>query len=66
MDVLPLAVPSPRVFEIAQSLHQDHGVSFWDAMVIAACIDCGVNTLYCEDLPAVELGAAMKIVNPFA
>ena len=65
MDVLPLVVPSPRVFEIAQPLHQDKGVSFWDAMVLAASLDCGVDTLYSEDLPAVDLGAAMKIVNPF-
>jgi predicted nucleic acid-binding protein len=66
LDVLPLVVPSPRVFEIAQPLHRDQGVSFWDAMVLAACLDCGVKTLYSEDVPAVDLGAAMKIVNPFA
>ena len=66
LDVLPLVVPSPKVFEIAQPLHQDKGVSFWDAMVIAACVDCGVRTLYSEDVPAVDLGSTIQIVNPFA
>ena len=66
LDLLPLVVPSPKVFEIAQPLHQDKGVSFWDAMVIAACVDCGVRTLYSEDVPAVDLGTAIQIVNPFA
>lgn len=65
-DLLLLVMPSARVFEIAQPLHQEKGISFWDAMVIAACIDCGVDTLYSEDLPAIDVGTAMKIVNPFA
>jgi len=65
MDVLPLVVPSPRVFEIAQPLHQDQGVSFWDALILAACVDCGVQTLYSEDLPGADLGMEIRIVNPF-
>src|SRR5437016_10270356 len=40
MDVLPLMLPSSKVFEYARPLHRDQGVSFWDAMIIGACIDC--------------------------
>ncbi len=65
MDVLPLVVPSPRVFQIAQPLHQDQGVSFWDALILAACLDCGVQTLYSEDVPSANLGTGLRIVNPF-
>ncbi|MGO9260379.1 MAG: PIN domain-containing protein [Bryobacteraceae bacterium] len=65
MDVLQLVVPSPKVFDIAQSLHRDQGLAFWDAMIIAACMDCGVRTLYSEDLPGRALGAQIRIVNPF-
>lgn len=65
LDLLRLVMPSPRVFEIARPLHQDKGVSFWDAIVIAACIDRGASTLYSEDVPAVDLGTAIQIVNPF-
>lgn len=32
-DLLLLVMPSARVFEIAQPLHQEKGISFWDAMV---------------------------------
>ena len=65
MDVLPVVVPSPRVFEYAQPLHEREGVSFWDAMIIAACIDCGAKTLYSEDLPGVTIRSGPAIVNPF-
>jgi predicted nucleic acid-binding protein len=65
MDVLQLVVPSPKVFDYARPLHQDQGVSFWDAMIIGGCIDCGVETLYSEDLPGRTVEAKLQIVNPF-
>jgi predicted nucleic acid-binding protein len=65
MGVLQLIVPSPKVFEHAQGLHQHQGLSFWDAMIIGACIDCGVQTLYSEDLPGRKVEAKLEIVNPF-
>lgn len=40
-------------------------VSFWDALIVAACVDCGVQTLYSEDLPAADRGTGIRIVNPF-
>lgn len=61
MDVLPLIVPSPRVFDHAQALHVDQGISFWDAMIIGACVDCGVRTLYSEDLPGRTVGTKLQI-----
>jgi predicted nucleic acid-binding protein len=64
MDVLRVVVPSPGVFDHARPLHRDQGVSFWDAMIIGACIDCGVETLYSEDLPG-RIVPKLKIVNPF-
>lgn len=65
MDVLHFVLPSPRVLDYAQPLHQDKGVSFWDAMVIAACIDCAVETLYSEDLPGGAVESGPEIINPF-
>lgn len=65
MDVLQLVVPSPKVLNYARRLHQDQGVSFWDAMIIGACIECGVETLYSEDLPGRTVEATLQIVNPF-
>jgi predicted nucleic acid-binding protein len=65
MDVLQLVLPSPKVFDYAQPLHQSKGISFWDAMIIASCIDCGVETLYSEDLPGGTIETGLKILNPF-
>jgi len=66
MGVLRLVVPSRAVFDRARPLHLDQGFSFWDAMIIGACIDTGVETLYSGDLPGRIVGPTLKIVNPFA
>ena len=34
-----LVVPSPAVLPLAQDLHLEHNVSFWDALIVAACLD---------------------------
>ncbi|PWU11088.1 MAG: nucleic-acid-binding protein, contains PIN domain protein [Terriglobia bacterium] len=65
MEVLQLVIPSPRAFEYAQPLHQEQGVSFWDVMIIGACLDGGITTLYSEDLPGRIFKAPLQIVNPF-
>lgn len=65
IDVLPLITPSAKVLEHAQELHIDQGISFWDAMIIGACLECGVHTLYSEDLPGRLVQARLQIVNPF-
>ena len=64
-DVLKVVMPTARVFDHAQPLHERKGVSFWDAMIIAACMDCGVKTLYSEDLPGGTIEGGPSIVNPF-
>jgi predicted nucleic acid-binding protein len=48
----------------AKSLHLRNHCSFWDAMIIAACMDCGVTRLYSEDLPG-RTFEGLVIVNPF-
>ena len=65
MDVLPLILPSPKVIGYAQALHVDQGFSFWDAMIVGACFDGGVHTLYSEDLPGRIVEPRLRIVNPF-
>ena len=65
MDLLPLIVPSAKVFDHAQVLHRDQAFSFWDAMIIGACCECGVETLYSEDLPGRTDEPRLRIINPF-
>jgi predicted nucleic acid-binding protein len=42
-----------------------HGVSLWDALILAACLDAGVDVLYSEDVPAVETFETVRVINPF-
>ncbi len=43
-------LPGWTVLERAQEVLNRHQSSFWDAMIIAACIEGGVTRLYSEDL----------------
>lgn len=65
-ELFRLVVPSPAVLPLAQDLHLMHSVSFWDALVVAACLDEGVGTLYSEDIPSREAFGPLRVVNPFA
>lgn len=66
LEVLRLVLPSPGVLQRAESLHVIHGVSFWDALILAACVEAGVETLYSEDLPGLPTVGGLQVVNPFA
>ncbi len=61
----PLALPSEDVLDRAGVLHVEQQWSFWDAMIIAACLETGVERLYTEDLPGRPVDT-LEIVNPFA
>ena len=66
LELLRLVLPSPGVLHGAESLHVTHRLSFWDALILAACVEAGVETLYSEDLPGLLAVGELKIVNPFA
>ena len=65
MEVFPLVTPSSNVLEFARALHVDQGLSFWDAIIIGACLDSGVTTFYSEDLPGRKVSNTLEIINPF-
>jgi predicted nucleic acid-binding protein len=64
LSLFQLATPSSQVLMNAQELHLRQG-SFWDAMIVGVCLECGATRLYSEDLPGRAL-AGIEIVNPFA
>ena len=53
-DLLPLVLPSDAVLVRAKELHLTRGASFWDALILAACVDSGVEILYSEDVPGFD------------
>lgn len=61
-----LSLPSADMFPRAQDLHVNHSVSFWDALIVAACLEGGIQILYSEDIPAQDSFGPLKIINPFA
>ena len=63
--IFPLVLPNARALERARVLHAEEGWSFWDAMIVASCMECGVSRLYSEDLPGRAPPGALEIVNPF-
>lgn len=62
----PLVLPSAGVLDMGTTIHREHQVSYWDAMLIAACADVGVSRLYTEDMQSAPRIAGVEIVNPFA
>jgi predicted nucleic acid-binding protein len=50
----------------AVALARDHGFSFYDALIVAAAIEAGCDTLLSEDLQHGRIVDGLTIRNPFA
>jgi predicted nucleic acid-binding protein len=62
----PLAIPSAKAFPKYFDLFSRFSLSHWDAMLLAACHEAGVTTLYSEDMDAGTDFDGLRVVNPFA
>lgn len=58
------ALPSWAVIDRAEELMSRFMLSHWDSMVVAACLEANVETLYTEDF-GYSVIDNLKIVNPF-
>ena len=63
--IWPTALPTLVVIDKAEILMKRNHLSFWDAMVVAACLSIGVKRLYSEDFDAYTIIEDMELVNPF-
>ena len=52
--------------DAAVALAQEHGLDIYDALIIAAAIEAGCDTLYSEDLQTGRKFGPLTVVNPFA
>ena len=66
LDTFHLVLPTSPVLERARSLHVEQQYSFWDAMLVGACLEAGVTRLYTEDMPGHVAPPPLEIINPFA
>ena len=60
---LPLTV---ALHLAARAVADEHKVSFYDALIVAAALEAGCETLFSEDLQNGRAFGALRIVNPFA
>jgi predicted nucleic acid-binding protein len=59
-------IPTEAAFKISFDLRSRFSLSHWDSMLLAACKEAGVTTLYSEDMDAGTNYDGLTIVNPFA
>jgi len=63
---------SEQVRDISLSTHQtavglsrDHNIAFYDALIVAAALEAGCDTLFTEDMQHGRKFGRLTIVNPF-
>jgi predicted nucleic acid-binding protein len=61
-DVVPVTL---NTHTAAVSLAREHGLSFYDALIVVAAIEAGCDTLYSEDMQHGRSITGLAIVNPF-
>jgi predicted nucleic acid-binding protein len=49
----------------ARELAEEHGISFYDALIVAAAVEAGCDTLFSEDIQHGRSIGGLAIVNPF-
>jgi predicted nucleic acid-binding protein len=64
-DLFPLVLPTAANLTHARELHISRGVSLWDALILAACVEAGADVLYSEDVPGLQAFETVRVINPF-
>lgn len=65
IEMFPLITPQRLTVVTALDLRRRHCLSHWDSMLLAACIEAEVTTLYSEDLSHNTRYESVQVVNPF-
>jgi predicted nucleic acid-binding protein len=65
-QLFPVVMPTESVLDNAIKLTGQYSLSHWDAMLLGACLEVGVEILYTEDMGAPATYDTIQLVNPFA
>ena len=65
LDAQPIIMPSPAILQVSLELSGRYSLSHWDSLLIAACLEAGIDTLYTEDLDAGMTYDTVSVINPF-
>jgi predicted nucleic acid-binding protein len=63
--LFPVIMPTPQVLDRALDLAHHFSLSHWDSMLLGACNECGVDTLYTEDMGSPTTYDGIQLLNPF-
>ena len=66
IELFPIVTPQHTTVITALDLSRRYSLSHWDSMLLAACVEAGVTTLYSEDLSNGQRYDSVLVVNPFA
>ena len=61
-----IVAQTPDLIVRAIALHQEHSLSFWDALIVQAALDARCDVLLSEDLQHGRRFGELTITNPFA
>lgn len=61
----PVVVTDPALILTASALEEEHGLSFWDALIVVAARRCGATQIATEDLQDGREIGGIRIANPF-
>jgi predicted nucleic acid-binding protein len=64
--MFPLRTPGAGIFQSSFDLCSRFSLSHWDSILLAACKEAAVTTLYSEDMDSGTDYDGLTIVNPFA
>ncbi len=56
----------PPEIQLASELEEQHRLSFWDALIVAAAIKGGATTILTEDMSPGRSISGVRIEDPFA
>jgi predicted nucleic acid-binding protein len=61
----PIVIIGPSLILSASKLHEQHSLSFWDALIVEAARVAGAGRLLTEDMQHGRLIEGVRIENPF-
>ena len=60
-----ILLPRPDLWPATESLQSRYSLSFWDALLVAGCLQGGVEVLHTEDIGAPRTIDGLSLINPF-
>ena len=62
--MFPLILPTATVLDHALDFSKRFSLSHWDSMILGACREANVTTLYTEDMGAPRVIDSIQLANP--